>query len=75
LIKERAPRADLREARMSALALATRRFTPLAFRRDVERRLVVALAVVATTLWVVVLPLEIVLKVRYGTGATATLGR
>jgi hypothetical protein len=60
---------------MSALALATRRFTPLAFRRDVERRLVVALAVVATTLWVVVLPLEIVLKVRYGTGATATLGR
>ena len=43
---------------MSALALATRSFTPLAFEPAVERRVVAALLMAATTLWLFVIPLE-----------------
>ncbi len=46
---------------MTALALATRSFTPLAFRPSVERRVVAGLAVVAAALWLFVIPLEFVL--------------
>jgi hypothetical protein len=46
---------------MSALAFATRAYTPLAFRSGVERVLVTALILAACTLWAVVLPLEFVL--------------
>jgi hypothetical protein len=46
---------------MTALALATRSFTPLAFRPAVERRVVAALTVVAIALWLVVIPLEFAL--------------
>jgi hypothetical protein len=46
---------------MTALALATRSFTPLSFRPAVERWVVAALAVAATTLWLIVIPLEFVL--------------
>lgn len=46
---------------MTALALATRSFTPLAFRPAVERRVVTCLTVVAIALWLVVIPLEFAL--------------
>jgi hypothetical protein len=46
---------------MSALALATRSFTPLAFRPAVERWVVAALSAVAVALWLFVIPLEFVL--------------
>jgi hypothetical protein len=45
---------------MTALALATRSFTPLAFRPAIERRVVACLAAVAVALWLFVTPLELV---------------
>ena len=46
---------------MSALAFATRAYTPLGFRPAVERVLVTALILAAFTLWAIVLPFEFVL--------------
>jgi hypothetical protein len=46
---------------VTALALATRSFTPLAFRPAVERWIVAGLTVLAIALWLVVIPLELVL--------------
>jgi hypothetical protein len=45
---------------MTALALATRSFTPLAFRPSVERWVVACLSTVAVALWLFVIPLEFV---------------
>jgi hypothetical protein len=47
---------------MSALALATRSFTPFAFRPPVERLVLIALGITAATLWLIVIPLEIALN-------------
>ena len=46
---------------MTALALATRSFTPLAFRPSVERWVVAGLSMVAVALWLFVIPLEFVI--------------
>ena len=46
---------------MTALALATRSYTPLAFRPAVERWVVAGLAAVAAALWLFVIPLEFAL--------------
>ena len=46
---------------MSAVTLATRTFTPLAFRESTERWVVGVLATVVAVLWCFVIPLEVVL--------------
>jgi hypothetical protein len=46
---------------MTAFAIATRTFTPLAFRPAVERWLVSGLTVCAIALWLLVIPLEFAL--------------
>ena len=46
---------------MTAASLATRTFTPLAFRESTERWVIGVLATVVAVLWCFVIPLEIVL--------------
>jgi hypothetical protein len=47
---------------MSASALATRAFTPLAFRPSAERVVLIALGVLGAALWLLLLPAEIALS-------------
>jgi hypothetical protein len=46
---------------VSALAVATRTYTPLSFRPQVERVVVSGLLLLLLAVWVVVLPLEFLL--------------
>ncbi len=45
----------------STLTLTDRTYTPIAFRPALERRLIGGLAALASALWLVVIPLELVL--------------
>jgi hypothetical protein len=47
---------------MSAFALATRSFTPLACRPPLERVVVIALGAISAALWLLLLPAEIALR-------------
>jgi hypothetical protein len=48
---------------MSALAFATRPFTPFVFRPRVERAVTAVLAISAGVLWLVVVPLELAIGI------------
>ena len=49
---------------MSTISLATRSYTPLAFREETERWVVATLATIVAVLYVFVIPLEIVMHER-----------